>query len=389
MSSGDHASPAGRLFRRIVPPAVDAIDPDSLIEKIDVNALMDRVDVNRVLDRIDVNRVLRRADIDILIREVAVEALLAEVDVNGLAERVDVDRLVDRIDVDRLLARVGVEALLGRVDVNALLDRVDVNRLLDRVDVQPLLDRIDINALVGRVDVENVMHRAGVENLVTRGATGMAFSTLDLLRRQLVGVDVVMLRIGDRVMRRKQAPVADSQRASVTGQYAGPLSRLLAAALDGTLITVLFTTTLTVGIFLFNLFAGQQVEVEPASAGPIWIAIFIAWAFLYASVSLVLAGRTPGKAVVGLRVLADDGTPLKAKAAVIRVLVLPFSCILFLGLLGMEFGRRRQAWHDHAAHSMVVYDWGDRTAEMPAPLTRWLVKRGLDEETLPARTRAN
>jgi uncharacterized RDD family membrane protein YckC len=396
VTSGDHASPAGRLFRRIVPPAVDAIDPDSLIERIDVNALLDRVDVDRVLDRIDVNRVLGRADMDMLIRQVAVDALLAEVDVDGLVDRVDVDRLMDRVDVDRLLARVALDALLRRVDVNALLDRVDVNRLLDRVDVnhlldrvlvQPLVDRVDVNALVGRVDVETVVHRAGVENLVTRGATGMAFSTLDLLRRQLVGVDVVMLRIGDRLMRRKQTPVTDARRASVTGQYAGPVSRLLAAALDATLITAIFTTTLTVGIFLFNLFTGQQVNFQLSTAGPIWIGIFIAWGVLYLWVSTVLAGRTPGKALVGLRVLADDGGPLKAKPAIIRVLVLPISCILFLGLLGIEFGRRRKALHDLAAHSIVIYDWGDRTAEMPAPLTRWLAKRGLDEEALPARIR--
>ena len=304
MSSGDHASAAGRLLRRIVPPAVDAIDPDSLLDKIDVDALLDRVDVNRVLDRLDVNRVLGRADLDMLIRQVAVDALLAEVDVNGLVDRVDVDRLVDRVDVDRLLARVALEALLNRVDVNALLDRVDVNRLLDRVDVnalldrilvQPLVDRVDVNALVGRVDVESLVHRAGVENLVTRGATGMASSTLDLLRRQLVGVDVVMLRIGDRMMRRNQAPVTDARRASVTGQYAGPLSRLAAAALDATLITVLFTTTLTVGIFLFNLFTGQQVDFQLSTAGPIWIGIFIAWGFVYLWVSTMLPGVPPAK----------------------------------------------------------------------------------------------
>ena len=129
------------------------------------------------------------------------------------------------------------------------------------------------------------------------------------------------------------------------------------------------------------------MDFQLSTAGPIWIGIFIAWGFVYLWVSTMLAGRTPGKAVAGLRVLADDGGPLKAGPAIIRILVLPISCILFLGLLGIEFGRRRKALHDLAAHSIVVYDWGDRTAEMPAPLTRWLVKRGFDEESLPTRAR--
>ena len=68
----------------------------------------------------------------------------------------------------------------------------------------------------------------------------MAYSTLDLFRRQVVGIDVVMLRMGDKMMRRDVRTVADTEGASVTGQFAGPLSRLLASAADGALLTVLF-----------------------------------------------------------------------------------------------------------------------------------------------------
>ncbi|MGZ4619296.1 MAG: RDD family protein [Frankiaceae bacterium] len=329
-------------MRTIVPSAVDAVDPDDLLERIDVNKLMDRVDINRVLDRVDVNRVLGRADLDKMLRQVALDALL---------------------------------------------DRVDVNRLLDRVDVNRLLDRVDFEAVMNRVDVEAIASRAKVESLVGKSAAGMAYSTLDLLRRQVVGIDVVMLRMGDRMMRRDVRTVADAESASVTGQLAGPLSRLLAIAADVALLSVLFTFGLSVGTYLFNLFTGNSVNVELASGGPVWLAVFILWAFLYMLGTTEIAGRTPGKGLVGLRVLADNGEPLRARSDLVRTLMLPVSCIFLIGLLGIEFGRRRKAFHDVVAHSIVVYDWGDRPAEMPAPLTRWLGKRGLDEQTLPTPAR--
>ena len=339
-------------MRTIVPSAVDAVDPDDLLERIDVNKLVDRIDVDKLVDRVDVNK------------------------------------LVDRADIDQVLRQVALDALLDRVDVNRLLDRVDVNRLLDRVDVQPLLDRVDIEALVKRVDVEAIVARAKVESLVGKSAAGMAFSTLDLFRRQVVGIDVVMLRMGDKMMRRDVRTVADTEGASVTGQFAGPLSRLLASAFDGALLTVLFVSALSVCTFLFNLFTGRNVNIELTSGGPVWLAIFILWAILYILGTTEIAGRTPGKGLVGLRVLSDNREPLRARADLVRILMLPISCIFLIGLLGIEFGRRRKAFHDVVAHSIVVYDWGDRPAEMPAPLTRWLVQRGLDEETLPTRARA-
>ena len=240
-------------MRAIVPSAVDAVDPDDLLGRIDVNKLVDRIDVDKLVDRVDVNKLVDRADIDQVLRQVALDALL---------------------------------------------DRVDVDRLLDRVDIEPLLDRVDIEALVKRVDVEAIVARAKVESLVGKSAAGMAFSTLDLFRRQVVGIDVVMLRMGDKMMRRDVRTVADTEGASVTGQFAGPLSRLLAFAADVALLSVLFTFGLSVGTYLFNLFTGNSVNVELTSGGPVWLAIFILWAILYILGTTEIAGRTPGKGLV-------------------------------------------------------------------------------------------
>jgi hypothetical protein len=50
--------------------------------------------------------------------------------------------------------------------------------------------------------------------------------------------------------------------------------------------------------------------------------------------------------------------------------------LLGLGLVGVVIGRERRALHDVFAGSVVVYDWGDRPAELPAPLTRWIADHG-------------
>jgi hypothetical protein len=89
-----------------------------------------------------------------------------------------------------------------------------------------------------------------------------------------------------------------------------------------------------------------------------------------------LTGRTVAKAVVGLRVVRRDGSPLRVRQAVVRVLVLPISFILLgLGLIGAVFGRHRRTLHDLAAGSVEVIDWGDRPAALPTPLNNWLEQR--------------
>ena len=113
-----------------------------------------------------------------------INAMLERVDVNDLLDRVDVNRLLDRIDLDRLLERVDVDALMARVDVNALTHRVDVD------------------ALVSRVDVEALTKKAKVGELVARGTTQVAGSTLDVARRQAVGLDTLIMRFVNQLLRR-------------------------------------------------------------------------------------------------------------------------------------------------------------------------------------------
>jgi uncharacterized RDD family membrane protein YckC len=363
---------------------------------------------NRVLEEVDTDAVLERLDI---------EALVARIDIDGLVARVDVDALIDRVDVDALLERVDVNRVLDRVDVNALLDRVDVDRVLDRVDVDRVLHRVDldgvaagfdIDALMRRVDLERMLstvdlealvRRAGIPELVADSTGQVAGSALDLGRRQLVGLDVGISRLVQRLLGRDPdalpagppALVSDSRarieppepgqartgaRFEVSGFYAGPVSRAVSLAGDVVVATSAFTAGAAAVSWMLSTLLGVTLGTEER-AGPFWAVVFVGWLFLYWWGSAAVAGRTPIMALAGVRIVSRDGRPLRPRQAFIRTLVLPVSLLGFgLGGAWMVVDRERRSLHDLLAGSTVIYDWGGRPAELPTPLARWIAEHG-------------
>jgi uncharacterized RDD family membrane protein YckC len=162
-------------------------------------------------------------------------------------------------------------------------------------------------------------------------------------------------------------------RAQVSGRYAGPVSRLAAYVLDTVLLSVLFGAAVATVSYAVELVL--DVEVDADEERPWLLVGWLAWSFLYMWLGLAIAGRTLGKLLTGLKVVKRDGRPLSAVAAFVRVVTLPLSFLVFgLGLVGIVVGRERRALHDLLAGSAVVYDWGDRPAELPAPLSRWIAE---------------
>jgi uncharacterized RDD family membrane protein YckC len=306
------------------------------------------------------------------------------VDPDAVLNRVDVNAVLERVDVNAVLERVDIDTLLDRVDVNALLDRVDIDQLMARVDIDTLLDRVDIDRMMARVDVEDLVDRAGIGDIVRESTGALAGSAIDVIRRQIVALDSIVGRAIYQLTRRDPsqrppAPAAlqggagvdETGRGQITGHYAGAVSRLLAFAADAVIGWVGFLLmALAVG-FLVNLFT--SIEDRASELTALGLVIFAMWAFLYYWASLTVAGKTIGMAVVGLRVLTRDGEVLPGRRAAVRTFVEPFSFLFFgLGFIGILISPERRALHDAAAGSVVVYDWGDRPAEMPAPITRWI-----------------
>jgi len=193
----EEAGPAARqVLRQVTPGVVEAVDINDVVSAIDFDAVLDRIDVNRLVARVDVGAVVSQVDVD---------ALVGQVDVNAIVERVDVNAIIERVDVNAIVERVDVDAVVRQVDIAALLDRLDVDAILARIDLDALLSRIDVNALVQRLDVDALVSRTEIGSLVARSTTGVASEALDAVRRQGVGLDNVLARAVNRVLRRDPA----------------------------------------------------------------------------------------------------------------------------------------------------------------------------------------
>ncbi len=402
--------PFGALASVVVPAVADAVDPDDLIDRVDVNALVGRIDVDALLDRIDVNELAARLDLDAVIARVDVDALLDRIDLDTLVAHIDLDAIVDRIDIAKMIARVDLDAVVDRVDVDrvvarvdldAVVDRVDVDRVVARVDLDAVVasvdlnvaaDRIDVSRIAARVDVDAIARSLDIDALVADSTKGVFGRFIDLLRRQVVGVDEIAMRATSRLLRRDydslplgppladeadaQPSVARGMTQTMSGRYAGPVSRIGALGLDVFVISSTFTLLLAGIAYLIDVLFGSSADPTDSSG---WIAavVFLLYAFAYFWISQAITGRTVSQALVGIKVIRADGRPLGPGAAAVRAVVLPFSFALFgIGALMALVDRRRRALQDLVAGSSVVYDWGDRPAALPAPLTRFLERTG-------------
>ena len=361
--------PIDRVLGAIVPRAVGAVDIDEIVGQVDVNHLVSEVDVDAIVARVDVNAVVERVDIDGLMGRVDIEALLTRVDLNGLMGRIDLNGLMGQIDLDTLLTKVDLNTLLEHVDLEVILAKIDLNTLIGRLDVDTLMARIDLDALLARVDIEALMRRAKIDEIVSNASRGVSTRLLDSVRRQLVGLDLLLIGLVTRVFRRpgEQASIISG---TVTGQVAGAISRLAAFLVDASVISVSYGLIVALAVFMAGLFAGEKVDLSNHSAA--WLTGYIVVGFLYYWVGLSITGRSIGKGLLGLRVVAKDGSPINPGRAAVRTIAYPFSFILGLGLTPIVIGKQRRALHDFVAGDKVLYDWGDRPAELPPPLTDWV-----------------
>lgn len=346
----------GRLAGSIANAVLAGVDPDAIAERLDLDAIVDRLDVDALVARIDPQAIVNR------------------VDPNSVTDRVDVDRLLDQVDVDRLL------------------ERVDVDRLLDRVDVDRLLDRVDVDRLVGRADLEALVRRAGIPEIVAESTGQVAGSALDIVRKQVVALDVLvtrgLLRLGGRdVSQLPSGPprlvgettgdapilgdVGEDPHGDVSGHYAGFLTQAGAHAGDLALASVGYTATLTGLAAAANAVLGTDLTGE--IGGIWWLLGYLVVLFFYFWLPTAIVARTPAMLIIGLRIVTQDGSALREPTAIWRTLLLPLSTLPFgAGFLYILFDPHRRPLHDRLAGTAVVYDWGSRTARMPSPLGDFL-----------------
>lgn len=317
--------------------------------------------------------ILRQVDLDAIVAQLDVDAIAEQLDLDALVGRLDVNIVADRLDLDALVGRLDVDSIAQRLDLDALVDRLDVNSIADRLDLDALVGRLDVNAIAAQLDLDEVVGRVDIAQLTAGATQDVAVSGLDLLRRQVVRIDGTAESLVSRIMRwdHDPRPIApeeldrpDATGRSISGHYAGPVTRLLALFGDSAAAVAAFSALGVMGGYLIEYFGfGRVLSDEP---GWLSILLFSSWMLLWFWVPVAMFGRTVVMGVAGIAVVRRNGDVVSASRALVRALVLPVSFLLLpLTLIGILFGRERRAPHDLAAGTTEVYDWGSRGAERP------------------------
>ena len=152
----------------------------------------------------------------------------------------------------------------------------------------------------------------------------------------------------------------------ILGRYAGFFSRAAAFVLDRIIaFGIAFVIMLVIQYFL-NLFRVDQWLESLSQDAMInaFLAILLSTLGFYLLVSILydvgfwlLSGQTPGKRVLGVRVMRKDGKRLRLGNALVREVGYWVSAIFFLGFLWILFDDRRQGFHDKLAGTIVTYSW--------------------------------
>jgi len=164
---------------------------------------------------------------------------------------------------------------------------------------------------------------------------------------------------------------------SKLGHYAGFISRLAAFVIDAVIITLVISLTtwflsVTVTMLQIKRIMGWLLTNLPAinslfsilfspSALVIYAFVFI---ILYNIFFISVAGQTPGKALMGVRVVPLQGGKVSVWRATLRYAGYYISgAVLGLGFLWILVNNRRMAWHDAIARTCVIYAWDARPDE--------------------------
>lgn len=150
---------------------------------------------------------------------------------------------------------------------------------------------------------------------------------------------------------------------SLIGHYAGAVTRFAAFVVDAVLSIGGFLVGAAGAVWVVNLFARTHVPSPNDSLW--WLVPFGAWLFVYFWYCYWLSGKTPGKALFGLRVVAGDGSDLGGPRAAVRVVAFSVSWVFpVVGFGGVVLGARHRALHDVVARTAVVYDYDARAAHL-------------------------
>ena len=148
-------------------------------------------------------------------------------------------------------------------------------------------------------------------------------------------------------------------------RLAGPFRRLPAFILDTSI-----RTAVSIGLFIFLFMTLGQVS--EGLAGLIFLVLYLIIDWFYGVLfETFLNGQTPGKYVLGLRVLTENGQPINGMQATLRNLLRAADLMLpVIGILATAMNRKYQRLGDLVAGTIVVVEerqWLTGVAKLDDP----------------------
>jgi uncharacterized RDD family membrane protein YckC len=158
-----------------------------------------------------------------------------------------------------------------------------------------------------------------------------------------------------------------SYHSSLRVRPAGFASRLVAFVIDLVLISITMTiilfgieeiiTFFGIKIWFTRWFSGViPVETINSIARILVVILYYVFSILYFATFYSLVNYTPGKYLVGLRVVRTDGFRLGFWRSVVRGIGYYLSALLlFMGFIWIIFDKNRQGLHDKIVGTVVIY----------------------------------
>ena len=219
-------------------------------------------------------------------------------------------------------------------------------RLLDNQTTKQVWDKV-LESEEAQKLVERVADAPEVRAAIASQGIGLLEDLRRGVRSAARRVDTALERLARGILRRPQR-----ERRPI---YAGAFSRLLALAIDAGVVygsLLLITAAIAAVISAFSKGDDHAGTVVLAIGAFTWIVI----ACIYLVIFWSGAGRTPGMSFVAIRMLSEDGEPVRPGQALRRLIWLPISAFpLLLGFWGVLYERERRGWPDRRAHTVVCY----------------------------------
>jgi uncharacterized RDD family membrane protein YckC len=134
--------------------------------------------------------------------------------------------------------------------------------------------------------------------------------------------------------------------------YAGFVTRTIAFALDALLINVAALAVAALVALVFSVFpVSSHVHDAFVAAGGV---LFVIWAMTYFTAFWTTTGQTPGNRAMQIRVMRTDGSRMRPRHALVRLVGMVIGLILLLGYLPILVTDRRRGLHDAMAGTVVV-----------------------------------